>query len=635
MDGANGVNLPQSREAEQSVLGCILRDNSLLHRAMAILRKEDFYVHAHQLIFQALIDLIVEEASSADPVTLADHLKALNQTADIGGYAYIAKIWDSAPATANVLHYAGIVRDRAVHREIIHTVGELQRNASTPGARPNDLIEQARQRLGQLATIGDIAGSNDGRGEDTLAWKPFPTHLLPPVLRNYIDYAAESIMVDPGMLVLPVLCTVGGIIGNRYVCRVKSDWHEPAIFWGAVVAKSSTKKTPCFEAATAPIGSLQEAMEIRFAAELASYEGTYEEYRANLRMAETAEAKKDVGKPPQRPKRERILVDNITVETLLEILADNPGGLIMAMDELSGFFGSFMRYRQAGAGSDRPLWLRMFNGKRIGYDRKTGDRKSLFIRHAATSIIGMIQPSILSGLFSDEAYQSGLAARFLLMYPPKRPRVYSEAEIPSEVKQAYRKLCEELQAEYLTGMQANDWQPRAVEMDGIAKQEFIRFYNAWGVVQDAAEGEEEYALAKLEGYAPRFALLLAVVESKTTGEYPVISEIHIQKAEEIVRWFAREICRVYDLLRRGGHEGDDDAVLAWVRSQGGKVTVRDMMRSKLGQGKKAEDCRYKLNALVITGKAEWQTLESKQTGGRPSTHLVLSSKLGVYDKTDI
>jgi len=634
MEGTNGRSSPHNREAERAVLGSILRDNGNLHRAMQLISGDDFYVYAHKLIFQALVDVIIEEGAQADVVTLADHLHRLNSIQDIGGYAYLTEIWDGAPATDNVLHYAAIVRDRAKHRSLLHTLHELQQQAAAPGKRPGELLEEARDRLLRLAGESAAAGRTDTSGDGGLAWKPFPVELLPPVLRMYLEYAAEAIMVDPGMLVLPVLCSVGGMIGNRYVCKVKSDWYEPAIFWGAVVAKSSTKKTPCFEAATAPIGHIQEEMERRYAAELTSYEERYDQYRFSLREAETPEAKRDLGKPPPRPKRERILVDNITVETLLEIMADNPGGLIMAMDELAGFFGSFMRYRQAGAGSDRPMWLRMFNAKRIGYDRKTGERKSLFIRQAACSIIGMIQPAILAGLFSDEAYQSGLAARFLLMYPPRRPRVYSDAEIPAEVKNAYRILCEQLYSDFLDSMQRNDWIPRSVEMTGVAREEFKRFYNEWGVVQDQADGEEEYALSKLEGYLPRFALLLAVVEAKSQGIQPVIEEGHILRAEGIVRWFAREICRVYDLLRRGGKDSPDDEFVKWIRSEGGSVTVRDVMRSKWGAKKPAAACREMLDKLAVEKKGSWARKVNGRGGGRPTESFVLSDKYPPIDKTD-
>src|SRR5581483_5944069 len=223
MEGTNGRSSPHNREAERAVLGSILRDNGNLHRAMQLISGDDFYVYAHKLIFQALVDVIIEEGAQADVVTLADHLHRLNSIQDIGGYAYLTEIWDGAPATDNVLHYAAIVRDRAKHRSLLHTLHELQQQAAAPGKRPGELLEEARDRL--------------------------------------LRHAAEAIMVDPGMLVLPVLCSVGGMIGNRYVCKVKSDWYEPAIFWGAVVAKSSTKKTPCFEAATAPIGHIQEEME--------------------------------------------------------------------------------------------------------------------------------------------------------------------------------------------------------------------------------------------------------------------------------------------------------------------------------------------------------------------------------------
>ncbi|NIO04904.1 MAG: replicative DNA helicase, partial [Proteobacteria bacterium] len=75
---------PQNIEAEQSVLGGILIENSALNRVLEILTHEDFYRDAHQRIYQALVDLS-EKNEPADLITLTNQLKTSNLLDDVGG----------------------------------------------------------------------------------------------------------------------------------------------------------------------------------------------------------------------------------------------------------------------------------------------------------------------------------------------------------------------------------------------------------------------------------------------------------------------------------------------------------------------------------------------------------------------
>src|SRR5207248_2333031 len=75
---------PQSREAECSVLGSMLRDNAVIGDVVQVIRTEDFYADAHQKVFQAIIDLHDKGGQPVDVVILAEELKQRNQIADVG-----------------------------------------------------------------------------------------------------------------------------------------------------------------------------------------------------------------------------------------------------------------------------------------------------------------------------------------------------------------------------------------------------------------------------------------------------------------------------------------------------------------------------------------------------------------------
>src|SRR5271163_956878 len=102
MSESNGIDRlpPHSREAERSVLGSLLRDNGVIGDVLQIIRTENFYLDAHQKIFQAIVTLY-DKGHPVDLVTLAELLQQLKHIEDVGGYAYLAELWDAAPTAAN------------------------------------------------------------------------------------------------------------------------------------------------------------------------------------------------------------------------------------------------------------------------------------------------------------------------------------------------------------------------------------------------------------------------------------------------------------------------------------------------------------------------------------------------------
>lgn len=119
---------PHSREAEMGVLGAVLRDNATFDDVRGLVSADDFYTDAHQTLFAHMGELI-GTGRPADLVTLAERVKAAGRVDDVGGYAYLAELWDAAPTAANAGYYARIVRDHAARRRLIHLCGEIGRDA--------------------------------------------------------------------------------------------------------------------------------------------------------------------------------------------------------------------------------------------------------------------------------------------------------------------------------------------------------------------------------------------------------------------------------------------------------------------------------------------------------------------------
>jgi replicative DNA helicase len=137
---------PQSLEAEESVLGGILLDNSAVDRVLEFVRPDDFYREAHRRIFRAMLALS-ERNEPADLVTLSETLRQRGELQDVGGAAYLAELAERVPTAANVAHYARIVREKAILRSLISTATEIATAGYQDSRDVKDLLDRAEQSI--------------------------------------------------------------------------------------------------------------------------------------------------------------------------------------------------------------------------------------------------------------------------------------------------------------------------------------------------------------------------------------------------------------------------------------------------------------------------------------------------------
>jgi replicative DNA helicase len=115
---------PHSIEAEQSVLGGLLRENNAWDRISSHVSTVDFYRYDHRLIFQSIITLI-DAGKPADVITVHEELARMGKAEDCGGLRYLNAMAQSTPSTANIGRYAEIVRSRGVVRQLITAANEI------------------------------------------------------------------------------------------------------------------------------------------------------------------------------------------------------------------------------------------------------------------------------------------------------------------------------------------------------------------------------------------------------------------------------------------------------------------------------------------------------------------------------
>jgi len=139
---------PHDRNAESSLLGCILRDNAQFDESALVLRDDDFYVYANRLAFAAMLELR-QAGKPLDVHLLAVRLKEQGELDDVTP-AYLLDLWDSAPASGDALEYAAIIRNHACARALITACNEIIREAYEPGDSAG-LLENAERRIFAIA----------------------------------------------------------------------------------------------------------------------------------------------------------------------------------------------------------------------------------------------------------------------------------------------------------------------------------------------------------------------------------------------------------------------------------------------------------------------------------------------------
>jgi len=116
--GSLGRIPPQNIEAEQSVLGAILLDKEVLANVTEIISSQDFYREDHREIFEAILDLY-EKAEPIDLITVSERLKLRGTLDSVGGLEYLTNLANIVPTTENAKHYAKIVEEKSILRNLI------------------------------------------------------------------------------------------------------------------------------------------------------------------------------------------------------------------------------------------------------------------------------------------------------------------------------------------------------------------------------------------------------------------------------------------------------------------------------------------------------------------------------------
>jgi replicative DNA helicase len=157
-DRDQGMVPPQDVHAEQSVVGGMLLSKDAIADCIEVLKGVDFYRPAHELIFDAILDLY-GRGEPADAITVADELTKRGDLSRVGGQAYLHQLISSVPTAANAGYYAQIVAERAVLRRLVDAGTRIvQMGYGTGGGDVEDIVNAAQA---EVYAVADKRGGED------------------------------------------------------------------------------------------------------------------------------------------------------------------------------------------------------------------------------------------------------------------------------------------------------------------------------------------------------------------------------------------------------------------------------------------------------------------------------------------
>lgn len=263
----------------------------------------------------------------------------------------------------------------------------------------------------------------------------FDSKLLPEAFRRFVDDVADRMQVPPDYPAASIVLCLAGVVSRRASIQPKAidtGWSVIPNLWGGIIAPPGFLKSPVIQAAIRPLEQIQTEWQREHEAAMKNYARDREMYE--LRYAVWKEQRKAAFKKknsaePERPDDElqqptlkRLTTNDATPEALHQTMNENPAGILVIRDELTGWWSQLDRMGREG---ERAFCLQAWNGN-TGHTIDRIGRGTIHVPACCMSMLGGIQPgklrSYLADALDDGPGNDGLIQRFqLLVWPDTAP----------------------------------------------------------------------------------------------------------------------------------------------------------------------------------------------------------------------
>jgi hypothetical protein len=357
----------------------------------------------------------------------------------------------------------------------------------------------------------------------------FPVEIYPEFLQTYIKEVSITLNANIDFLGSALLWAVSMCIGNSLKLEVKRGWQESAIVWIVLVGRAGVGKTHTIKAIT-------DVLEKISGAEVRKYAQAMERYENYLELDKKEKMKME---KVEKPKKKKFIAEDITIEALSELHEQNKNGIGILRDELVGWIKDMNKYRE---GSDLQKYLSIWSNGVLSSDRKTSG--SAYVDKAFISIIGGVQPNILSSVYTEENKENGFIDRLLICYPDIEVGKYNTKQIDQSLIDHYSEFIsffyDQIKTRAVNYDQYDNVISNVIPFSEEADIEWQRIFNEITDKENSDE-ENEYiksVLPKLKSYVCRFSLILEVLHSFV--EHREISCVNVKSvlsAEKLYKYF--------------------------------------------------------------------------------------------------
>lgn len=261
----------------------------------------------------------------------------------------------------------------------------------------------------------------------------FDFEFLPLSFRPFMQDVSERMQVPLDYPAAAAIVALGGCVGRRAVILPKvndTGWRVIPNLWGALIAPPGMMKSPILRAVSFPLHAIEESWRAEFESESENFvtekeqaelrwQAWREQYKAALKKNEQPPIQPD--KTLSEPVQKRLVLTDATVEKLHAILAENPAGVLVLRDELTGWLAELDREGRQG---ERAFFLQAWNGDGSFTIDRIG-RGSVHVPAICISLFGNIQPARLRWYLAQASaggpLDDGLFQRFQIAVWPDLP----------------------------------------------------------------------------------------------------------------------------------------------------------------------------------------------------------------------
>lgn len=465
-----------------------------------------------------------------------------------------------------------------------------------------------------------------------------PEDILPTALEGWLCDIAYRKQVPLEFPTVTAIAVISSIVGNRLGIKPKEkdDWMEVPNLWGCIVGPPSMLKTPTIKDVLKPLEGLEKEAAEQHRSSIIDYKAKAERNKLELELIkkkgkggtksldEVEEEIKEMMRDDELPTRTRYFSNDATIEKLGIILNENPKGIMVFRDELSGLLAS---WNKAGREQDRAFYLESWNGKGTFSVDRIG-RPDLFVNNLCLSVFGGIQPGKLAGYFNDigSCGNDGMFQRFQLSVfpdPVKRQYVdiYPSVEARDRAYQMIRKLVE---LDYVALGKKDPYTPIPYLHFTPDAQSLFREWmvdlEGWLESGELSPLLEEH-FAKYRSLVPKLALIFHLVDyvgGYTHERYVPTSAL--TNAIRFADFLKSHATRIYSLFRDGMHYTAYELSKRIAKGElGNSFKKSDVIRKGWHLLDKSDKVA---NAIEELTSAHWLIEERRDTrsgpqGGRP------------------